>query len=127
MSRRVFHYLCIALLLFAQQSAIVHATWHAGGDAHAHEKPVDDRHAHDHGHDTDGLASGGYDGQGSQGSQGNLCAFDLAFGQVLGGAHGSCVVPNAAELTTVVADHTFNPRLGSEAVPAHSRGPPAFL
>ena len=113
MSRRFFHYFCIALLLIAQQSAIVHATWHAGGDAHAHEKPVGDRH--DHEHDADDPAPGG---------QGNLCAFDLAFGQVLGGAHGLCVVPNAAELTTVVAVHTFNPRLGSEAVPALSRGPP---
>jgi len=111
MSLRIFHYLCIALLLFAQQSAIVHATWHAAGDGHAHEENAPDL-------DNDDYAPGG---------QGSLCAFDIAFGQLLGGAHGSCAAPMAAVFPEVVASHTFIPRHGSEAVPALSRGPPLLL
>jgi hypothetical protein len=114
MLRRFFHTLCVVLLLIAQQGAIVHATWHAGGDA---------RKAHaNQGH----VPEYGTDHQTPIG-QGGLCAFDLAFGQVLGGVHGSCVLPDIAKLPSAISTYTFNPRLGSEAVPAHSRGPPQYL
>ncbi len=122
MSRRFYHYLCVVLLLIAQQDALVHAAWHAGGgDARAHEAQHEG-HAHDL-HDPRDNNSGGNE---SPTGQASLCAFDLAFGQVLGGVHGSCVLPVIAELPAAIASYTFNPRLGSEAVPAHSRGPPIF-
>lgn len=115
MPRRFFQYLFIFLLLAAQQSALVHATWHAAGDAQQqtlHDTHEQDAQPHqDDNHDT---------------RQSSLCAFDLAFGQVLGGAHGSCVLPMAADLPTSIAGYIFNPRLGTEAVPAHSRGPPSL-
>lgn len=111
MSRQIFHYLCLILLLIAQQGAIAHATWHAGGDARAHETETLD-HASQ---------------QESPGGPASLCAFDLAFGQVLGGVHGSCAPPVATALPAAIAVYAFNPRLGSDAVPAHSRGPPLFL
>lgn len=115
MSRRFFHYFCVILLLLAQQGALVHATWHAGEDAHAH---AHEGHAQEQAGDHESSAGG---------SQRNLCAFDLAFGQVLGGVHGACALPLAVELPAAIASYTFNPRLGCEAVPAHSRGPPQHL
>jgi hypothetical protein len=115
MSTRFIHYLCVALLLIAQQGALVHATWHAGGDAHAAQTP----------HNAADRESSA--GQENRDSQSNLCDFDLAFGQVLGGVHGSSAPQMAAELPAAIATYLFNPRLGSEAVPAHSRGPPQNL
>lgn len=126
-SRRYFHYLCILLLLFAQQAALSHATWHATGqatgDAPAHE------HSHDHasghtGHDSDHQH---HHDEPERSSATNLCAFHFAFGQVLGGVHGNCVLPPAADLSAILTAYVFNPRLGSEAVPAISRGPPPHL
>jgi len=117
MPRRLFHYLCIFLLLVAQQGALAHATWHAGGDAHVH-----DGHAHDH--DNANERDNHHE---TPSGQSSLCAFDLAFGQVLGGVHGSCAPGSAAELLAAVSTYIFNPRLGTEAVPAHSRGPPTLL
>jgi hypothetical protein len=111
MSRRLFHYFCVILLLIAQQGAIAHATWHAGSDARAHDSDSRD-HANQ---------------QEMPGAPASLCAFDLAFGQVLGGVHGSCAAPVVSELPAALAAYVFNPRLGSEAVPAHSRGPPISL
>ena len=118
MQRRIFHYLCVFLLLFAQQIAISHATWHAlpysGGDQ-AHQDQ-----AHDHQYESDADSS-------TQSTQSNLCAFDLAFGQVLGGVHGAGAPQITFVLPTVINVFVFNPRLGSEAVPAQSRGPPLYL
>ena len=114
MLRRYFLCLCVILLLIAQQGALVHATWHASEDAHAHEG-----HAHDaHGDDVSPVG---------RSNPGSLCAFDLAFGQVLGGVLGACALPLAVETPAAIACYTFNPRLGCEAVPAHSRGPPQHL
>jgi hypothetical protein len=120
MSRGFLHSLCVFLLLVAQQGALVHATWHAtGGDAYAQDARAYDGRAHDS-RDNKG------DGEAPTG-QASLCAFDLAFGQLLGGVHGSCALPVIADLPAAIASYTFNPRLGSEAVPALSRGPPIFL
>jgi len=114
MPRRFFHSLCVLLLLVAQQGALVHATWHAGADAHVHERYA-------HGQDAEhGLPPG-------KSSQRNLCAFDLAFGQVLGGVQGSCTPLIIAVLPAGHTPYPFNPRPGSEAVPALSRGPPVLL
>ena len=116
MLRRFFHYFCIALLLIAQQGAVVHATWHASGGSESHTAHGHD--AHDEGEDTGHEAPAG---------QGSLCAFDQAFGQVMGGVHGACVpflvyVPSAKP--SVFA---LNPRLSAAAITAQSRGPPALL
>jgi hypothetical protein len=115
MPRRFVHYLCVFLLLIAQQGALVHATWHAGGDIHAGETQHD---AADRGSSAD---------QENRDSQSDLCDFDLTFGHVLGGVHGSSAPQVTAELPAAIATYRFNPRLGSEAVPAHSRGPPQHL
>lgn len=129
--RRYFHYLCILLLLVAQHSALAHATWHAAGragdDAHAHAAH---EHAHDHAHDHAGDHAGdhAHDHNKPAGNgHANLCAFDLTFGQLLGGAHGTCALPIVADLPASIASYVFNPRLGTEAVRALSRGPPPRL
>jgi hypothetical protein len=109
MPTRFIHYICVALLLIAQQGALAHATWHAGKTQHNAaelESPA--------GHE-------------NRDSQSSLCDFDLAFGHVLGGVHGSSAPQITAELPAAIATYLFNPRLGSEAVPAHSRGPPQHL
>lgn len=122
--RRQFHYLCILLLLIAQQSALSHATWHALGHDKAH---AGDTHAHaGHSHDPSETASHHHD-EPVGGGHANLCAFDLTFGQLLGGAHGAWALPIVAELPGSIATHSFKPRLGTEAVPALSRGPPPRL
>lgn len=123
MMRRFFHYFCIALLLVAQQGALTHAAWHAsGGAAHAHDAlGAHGAHGHEgHAHDHEGDSE-------SPSGQATLCEFHLAFGQVLGGMHGACVPLAIADLPVVVSVYVFNPRLGSEAVPALSRGPPVLL
>lgn len=118
MARRFFHYLCVFLLLVAQQGALVHAAWHAGSDAHAHDAHGLDHERHTHDDEDEYQPPPG---------QASLCAFDLAFGQVLGGMHGSCAPPVFVEFPATIAGYTFNPRLAAEAVPAHSRGPPILL
>ena len=116
MAGRLFSALCVILLLIAQQGALIHTTWHAGADrhagplvsspyGHAHEAPDHDPH----------------DGQR------NLCAFDLAYGQVLGGVHGSCAPQIAAAPGSAPTAYPFTPRLRFEAVAALSRGPPVLL
>lgn len=115
MSRRFFHCLCVFLLLAAQQGALAHATWHAGGAAH--NAQVRQGHAHDY---------NGSDHESPLG-QGKLCAFDSAFGQVLGGVQGSCAPPVTAELPAAIAGYIGNPRLDVEAVHALARGPPVLL
>jgi len=117
MSRRYFHFLCVLLLLVAQQGALFHATWHAGGDARAHK-------SYAHIQDTARELPVGPVNQNKQSSQRNLCAFDLAFGQVLGGVQGSCAPPVTAELPAALTAYPFNPRPGTESVPALARGPP---
>ncbi len=110
MPRRCFHYLFVALLLIAQQGALVHATWHAG-EALAHE-----HHAHD------GDAS-----HEPPAGEGSLCAFDLAFGQVLGGVHGACAPLLAVVAPAAATAWASNPRLSAESIAAQSRGPPLYL
>ena len=119
MARRFFHYFCALLLLVAQQGALVHAAWHAGGDAQAR-----DAHAHAHAHAHERHAHDHEDESPTPADLAGLCALDTAFGQVLGGMHGSCAPPVFAEFPATIAGYTFNPRLRAEAVPALSRGPP---
>ncbi len=116
MSRRFFHSLCVFLLLIAQQGALVHATWHASSNAHAlglyntTQPGQADQHSPD-----------------KQNSQGSLCAFDLAFGQTLGGVHGSSAPQVAVAHAPERCVQPYIPRTSSESVPALSRGPPPLL
>lgn len=116
MPRIIFHVVCVLLLLIAQQGALVHAMWHANADSHAHAFD-----GQTHAPDGDDAPLTG------QRNQDSLCAVDLAFGQVLGGIHGACALPLAVDLPAAATCYTFNPRLGCEAIPAHSRGPPVLL
>jgi hypothetical protein len=111
MQRRGFHYLCVFLLLFAQQSAISHASWHAGGGAHTgHAAGL--AQPTDAGHETPYAAE-------------SLCDFDLAFGQVLGGTHGAA--PPASFVAVIAGElpDLSTPRLRAAALSPKSRGPPA--
>ncbi len=120
---RLFTAVCALLLLFAQFGALAHASWHA---THGHvdaaattqvAEPASehtDAHAHEH---NDGHAPG----------QASLCAFDLAFGQVLGGVHAGA--PLTFALAPGAVSHLDIPaaRLHAEALSPKSRGPPRFL
>ncbi|HTE14614.1 MAG TPA: hypothetical protein VK642_06020, partial [Burkholderiales bacterium] len=96
-------------------SSVLDASSHGSSDEQAHQDQ-----ARDHQQESDADAS-------TKGTQNKLCAFDLAFGQVLGGVHGAGAPQIAFVLPTVINVFVFNPRLGSEAVPAQSRGPPLYL
>ena len=115
MPRRFFHCICVLLLLIAQQGALVHATWHAGGDARAQANPAQEQ-----------LRDGGKDFS-RPGSKRSLCAFDLAFGQVLGGTHNACT-PLALMAVAVegIGDPAL-PQLRAAALSPKSRGPPVLL
>ncbi len=100
MSRKLVHYLCILLLLFAQQAAYTHAAWHAGEQGERHDRP----------HDTS------FDAK--------LCDLHGAFAQVLGALPGSPTslpdVPPCDEQVSVPAAACVVPPV---PVPT-SRGPP---
>lgn len=112
---RLFTALCIAVLLLVQFGALTHAAWHAHEGAHAHEP-----------------GSAAHDGAESEApaypaSQADLCAFDAAFGQVLGGVHAcvpltAALAPGAVSILDIPAS-----RLHAEALSPKSRGPPLFL
>ena len=110
--------LLAALLLFAQQGALVHALGHAG---HAHAAAAPLAHAADaHGHDT-----GAQDETPSR-SLSELCAFDLVYSQVLGGVHSEFMPPLLLAAASPATAQTPQLRGGSTCLPYDSRGPPAF-
>jgi hypothetical protein len=125
MTRRFFLFLWVFLLIFAQHGALVHATWHAAGSG----KYTYDGQARDGGGDVRSCrrSEGQPRSPAAPISQGSPCAFDLAFGQVLGGVHGYCAPPVVAALPAAHAAYRSHSRLGAEAVPALSRGPPVLL
>lgn len=103
----LFALACVLLLLVAQQGALTHAIWHAHQTKTTHSPSAIDKHQ-------------------TPAGQASLCAFDLAFGQVLGSAHGS-----GATLTVIAADieriHDVPAaRLHAEALSPKSRGPPVL-
>jgi len=107
--RKLMQLCCIALLLFAQQMALTHSTWHAAG-AHAAQAPSD----HDHPQAP----------QGHTGAEHELCVYHAAFcevtgGNCAGGAHGAAIVKAPAERAPRAIA-----RQSAEAIPAVSRGPP---
>ena len=100
------------LLLFAQQSALSHASWHAGVNALLKN--------------ADGRAQLTGAGQQSPLAKDSLCAFDMAFGQVLGGTHGACA---PAAFAPAVVERILDlsaPRLHAATLTPKSRGPPVL-
>ena len=106
---------CIIALIVAQHAALTHAVWHA------HERMPAQLHTdtgHSHHHDTD-------DGRPSP--QSGLCGFDLAFGDVLGGALGAVLHFAAPAPDSERQQRPLRARLSVDPVPALSRGPPVLL
>ena len=95
---------CICLLLFAQQSALTHAAWHAHGQTPAQ-------------HDSNDKAS----------FQGGLCDLHVAFSQVLGGVQATPVQHLVWD--SVAERIAQRPRLCGfvETLVPLSRGPPVLL
>jgi hypothetical protein len=104
---RFSRFVCVFLLLFAQQSALAHAAWHA----YTHT-PWQDEQDHE---DQDDASF-----------QGKLCGLDGAFCQVLGGAQASAVhhaLPQGSAETIAYRPHAcVVPELH---IPL-SRGPPVL-
>jgi hypothetical protein len=118
MSRRYFHTLytlCVLVLLVAQHGALTHAVWHVYKAHQAQAYADSDR--------GDAYLSG----RESPSKPVDLCAFDLAFGQVLGGTHSACM-PAAFAPAVVERIHDLTAtRLHVAALSPKSRGPPVLL
>jgi hypothetical protein len=101
MTRRyVLHFVCILLLLFAQQAALTHAAWHAGQNSGTHE------------------------GRHDESAQGAFCSLHVAFGEVLGTIQPAS--PPVA-LVPAVAEHLAAAALDAARIVLHlppARGPP---
>ena len=104
MRRGFLRFVWIFLLLFAQQSALTHAAWHAHGQPPAQ-------------HDSNDPIS----------FQGDLCGLHAAFSQVLGGVQTNSVHHTARD--SVAERIAHRPRLCGfvEALIPLSRGPPVPL
>lgn len=79
----------VALLLTAQQGALVHAVAHAVDTSHAPDHLVS---AHAHHHAAGAAEAHDHEGDEHTRQLSAQCAFDLLFGQVLGLAHGASPV-----------------------------------
>ena len=100
---------CIFLLLFAQQSALTHAAWHAFGAAGAPEQRA---------------AVSSQDG--SPPVEAVLCAFDAAYGQVLGAAAGSAPMTAPPALAAGAPLQSHAPFTVPQFLAPLSRGPPSL-
>lgn len=104
----------IALLLAAQHGALTHALMHAGWLAHGKSSV----HA---------PAQTLVQDNGSRKSQAvELCAFDLAYSQVLGGVNAGHAVAFAAVEHALLVTATLAVRNSVTVVPYDSRGPPVI-
>jgi len=104
LKRALLQLVCILLLLFAQQSALTHAAWHA-------HQPHSAQH----------------DGRDKASFNGSLCDLHVAFSAVLGGAHASPVHHAVRECVDERIVRYTVPLLLSVAPSPLSRGPPALL
>jgi hypothetical protein len=102
---------CIVVLLLAQFGALTHAAWHAHAGVHAHA-------AHP-AHPTDESQR--------PASEADLCGFDLAFGQVLGGVHAGGALTFALTQGVVSLLDVPAARLRAAALTPKSRSPPLYL
>ncbi len=113
MHRRGLQFVCVGLLLFAQQSALLHAIWHAAKSVRG-GNPVA-VHLGTTGHDD--TESGGKNAQ---------CAFDPAFGTVLGAINAGCSAALVAAAAADPQSWPFLQHIDPKPVRAVSRGPPAI-
>jgi hypothetical protein len=106
MKRTVLSLFYVLAMLFAQQTALTHASWHVPGRA-----PAQEQQSH----------------QGKVSFHSALCDFHGSFAQVLGGAHGSVVHCNDRDVIahSAVEHARAHPALKLPA--PRSRGPPAVL
>jgi hypothetical protein len=110
--RRLMQLCCILLLLFAQQTALTHALWHAERQLPAAAGTSSTAHVtHE---------SGGAD-------IALLCAFDVAVGQVLGGVASSSYTPPQPTATSGAPHRLARSSPPSYFPAALSRGPPSLL
>ena len=110
LNRGLIQVLC-ALVLFAQQAALTHLVWHAVGERSAQQIELA---VHEHERTPAQKLAG-------------LCAYDAAFGQVLGGAFAT--VPAAFADAAVAQDalHPHGAYTAADALTPRSRGPPVLL
>lgn len=90
-----------AALLAAQQNALAHAVWHAGGERSQSQGPHED--------------------------EGRLCDLHSALGSVLGVLGGAAPATLAVELHAVAFDERALPARAFRPPSPLSRGPPALL
>ena len=109
-NRGLIQVLC-ALVLFAQQAALTHLVWHAAAERSAQQ---------------DQVVAHGHDRTPAQKLAG-LCAYDAAFGQVLGGAFAAApaALPDTAASQAVL--HPQAVFTAADALTPRSRGPPVLL
>jgi hypothetical protein len=110
LSRALNQILC-AFLLFAQQAALTHAVGHALAEQSTQQRAAD---AYEREHAPAPKLA-------------DLCAYDAAFGQVLGGiaATPASVVPVVAVCRTVL--HRSRACTAADVLTPRSRGPPVLL
>lgn len=110
----------IALLLFAQHGALTHALTHAARQAHGGfaqaAAPV-------HPPTQDNSNAGGTPAK----QLTELCAFDLVYSQVLGGAAVTAVDFPVVAATSEILTQSASARMVSEAPPFFAQGPPALI
>ena len=110
--RRLMQLCCIFLLLFAQQTALTHALWHAQRQLPAGELERTTVHVS---HDT------------GKADVAALCAFDAAVGQVLGGAFSGSHEPPKGSAATEAPHRLARTSPTPYFLAPLSRGPPSPL
>jgi hypothetical protein len=109
LARQMMQLCCVFLLLFAQQSALTHAMWHAfGASANYAQK------------------AGAASQPAPQPGDAALCAFDAAYGQALGAALGGAPSDVPAPLAQAAALHSKYSFTTPQFLAPLSRGPPAL-
>ena len=101
--RRFTHFVSIMLLLFAQQSAFVHAAWHARQQSPAQHQD-----------------------QGKASFQGDLCRLHGAFSQVLGGVQATATHHYVSQRIDETIAHRPGACVVLELHVPLSRGPPVL-
>ena len=112
--RGVLRFLCVLLLLVAQQGALTHAVWH-----HRDHLPA-------HGQQNRAGASG-HHGDDQSSSQSQLCGLHAALGMLLAGDCGGETAATTADFSQwfVLSDAVW--RIAQPAVTPPSRAPPVLL
>jgi hypothetical protein len=112
--RAALQFLCVFLLLFAQQGALTHSVWHLR----------DHRPAHGH---QDRAGSAGHHGDDVPSSQSQLCDVHAALGTLLAGECGGHIAATTADFSQWFAPSDAVWRIAQSAVTPPSRAPPVLL